>query len=223
MDRTHLLTRKVDAHGSLSEELIVNLERITRDTRNDDIAMRQSVLQFPPLHVNNLMMSPLQSLTTSKLLHARDVHTVYTRSIIRQQSRERASNNLRSIHHTNSAAEQTVSIRKNSIVDLEVLEDLDDGQGRARQDGLLTLGTGDGIKEADVLVHVEDVAVAQALDILGDVHDLLQVLVLSVVEDGVVYYDAVDVVVGIGGQEGILNFITVNHAESVAEATVLNA
>jgi hypothetical protein len=41
--------------------------------------------------------------------------------------------------------------------------------------------------------------VAEALDILVHVDDLLQVLVLAVVEDGVVDDDAIDGVVFVGG------------------------
>jgi hypothetical protein len=54
------------------------------------------------------------------------------------------------------------------------------------------------IQEANVLVHVEDVAVGEALDVLVDGHDLLQVLVLSRAEDGVVDDYAVDLGVGVG-------------------------
>lgn len=56
--------------------------------------------------------------------------------------------------------------------------------------GRIDLGTWLGVKESDVLVHVKDVAVTEALYIFGGVHDLLDVLVLSVVENGVVDYDA---------------------------------
>lgn len=65
------------------------------------------------------------------------------------------------------------------------------------QDALLELGL--RVQEADVLVHVEDVAVAEAFDVFVHIDDLLQVLVLAVVEDGVVDYYAVDVGVGVGG------------------------
>lgn len=53
-------------------------------------------------------------------------------------------------------SEETVSVRQDGVVDVEVLEDLDVGQGGARQDRLLALGL--AVQEADVLVHVEDVA-----------------------------------------------------------------
>lgn len=93
--------------------------------------------------------------------------------------------------------EQPVPVGKNRVVDVQVLEDLDVGQRRAGQDALLELGL--RVQEADVLVHVEDVAVAEAFDVFVHIDDLLQVLVLAVVEDGVVDYYAVDVGVGVGG------------------------
>lgn len=93
--------------------------------------------------------------------------------------------------------EQPVPVGQNRVVDVEVLKDLDVGQRRAGQDALLALGL--GVQEADVLVHVEDVAVAEAFNIFVHVDDLLEVLVLAVVEDRVVDYYAVDVGVGVGG------------------------
>ena len=50
---------------------------------------------------------------------------------------------------------------------------------------------------------------AQTLDVFTDVGDLLQVLILTVVEDGVVDDDAVDSIVGVGGQYRALELFTV--------------
>lgn len=91
--------------------------------------------------------------------------------------------------------EQSVPVRQNGVVNPQILQNLDDRQGRARQDTLLQPRL---VEEADVLIHVEDVPVTEALDILADVRDLLQILVLAVVEDGVVHDDAVDGVVVVG-------------------------
>ena len=62
----------------------------------------------------------------------------------------------------------------------------------------------------------------EALDVFGDVHDLLEVLVLSVVENGIVDYDAVDIIVRIGGQERIFDLVTVNLAQAIPESTARN-
>lgn len=94
-------------------------------------------------------------------------------------------------------AEESVAVRQDGVVDVQVFEDLDDGEWCAGEHAFLALGL--LVQEADVLVHVEDVAVAEALDILVHVDDLLQVLVLAVVEDGVVDDDAIDGVVFVGG------------------------
>lgn len=75
------------------------------------------------------------------------------------------------------------------------------------------------IQEANVLVHVEDVLVAQAFHVLGHVDNLLQVLVLSVVEDWVVNNDAVDGVVSVGGQDGFFDVVAGDFAERILEST----
>ena len=75
------------------------------------------------------------------------------------------------------------------------------------------------IEEADVLVHVEDVAVGEAFDVFGDVDDLLEVLVLAVAEDGVVDYYAVDFVICICVDDCIFEEFAVDFAELEGEAT----
>jgi hypothetical protein len=94
-------------------------------------------------------------------------------------------------------AVETVPIGQNRVVDVQVFQDFDDSKWGAGEKALLALGF--RVEEANVLVHVEDVTVAKALYILGNVDNLLEILVLSVVEDGVVYDDAVDVGVNIRG------------------------
>jgi aromatic ring-cleaving dioxygenase len=76
------------------------------------------------------------------------------------------------------------------------------------------------VQEADVLVHVEDVAVGEALDVLVDGHNLLQVLVLARTEDGVVDYYAVDLWVGIGVEDGVFEFFAIDFSELEIEATM---
>ena len=114
--------------------------------------------------------------------------------------------------------EQPIPIRQDRVVDIQVLEDLDVRQRRARQDALLALRL--AVQEPDVLVHVEDVAVAEPFDVFVHVHDLLQVLVLAVVEDRVVDDYAVDVWVGVGSEDGFFDGVAGDVPEGVAEATV---
>lgn len=153
-----------------------------------------------------------------KLLHPRDINTIHTRPIIRQQRRQRPPHNLRPIHHANRMPEQPIPIRQDRVVDIQVLEDLDVRQRRARQDALLAFRL--AVQEPDVLVHVEDVAVAEPFDVFVHVHDLLQVLVLAVVEDRVVDDYAVDIWVGVGSENGFFDGVAGDVAEGVAEATV---
>lgn len=114
--------------------------------------------------------------------------------------------------------EQPIPIRQDRVVDIQVLEDLDVRQRRARQDALLAFRL--AVQEPDVLVHVEDVAVAEPFDVFVHVHDLLQVLVLAVVEDRVVDDYAVDIWVGVGSENGFFDGVAGDVAEGVAEATV---
>lgn len=111
---------------------------------------------------------------------------------------------------------QPVAVGQNGVVDVEVLENLDNGQRCAGQDALLALGF--RVQEADVLVHVEDVAVAQTLDVFGNIHNLLQVLVMSIVENGVVDDDTVDVVVAVRGQDGFFDVVARDFAEGILES-----
>lgn len=79
-----------------------------------------------------------------------------------------------------------------------MLQDLDYGQWRARKDRLELVGR--RVKEADVVIHVVEIAMAEALDVLGQGDSLLDVAVMSRVagKDGIVYNDTVNRVVGIG-------------------------
>jgi len=160
----------------------------------------------------------LQSLTTSELLHTGDINTVHTSSVVGQQRSKRTSHDLGSVHNANGVTEQSVSVGQDGVVDVQVLEDLNVGQRCAGQDALLALGF--RVQEADVLVHVEDVAVAETLDIFGDIDYLLQVLVLAVVEDGVVDNDAVNVGVGVGIDNLFLDVVAADFAEGILESTV---
>ena len=129
-------------------------------------------------------MLPLpNSFASCELLHALHIDTINARAIIRQQRRQRPSHNLAPIYNADRVAEESVPVRQDGIVDTQVLEDLYYREGRAGQDGLFGRF---GIEEADVLVHVEDVLVGKAFDILIYRDDLLHILVLAPgVEDGV--------------------------------------
>lgn len=61
---------------------------------------------------------------------------------------------------------------------------------------------------------------AKTFYILRDIHDLLQILVLPVVEDRVVYDDAVDVGIGIGSQDGLFDVVARDFTKSITESAV---
>jgi len=58
---------------------------------------------------------------------------------------------------------ETVAVWEDGVVHAKIFEDFDDGEGSAGEDALE--GVLRWVEEADVLVHVEDVAMGEALDI----------------------------------------------------------
>ena len=99
-----------------------------------------------------------------------------------------------------------------------MLERLDDGERGAGQDRLLAVRG--RVEEADVMVHVEEVCVAEALNVLGQGDGLLDVAILLRVggPDGVVDNDAVDGAVVVGDDDGLLEVLLVDLAEVKVEA-----
>ena len=53
----------------------------------------------------------------------------------------------------------------------------------------------------------------EPLDILADIRDLLQILILAIVEDGIVHYDAIDGVVVVGGQDILFEIFAVDFSQ----------
>lgn len=61
---------------------------------------------------------------------------------------------------------------------------------------------------------------AKTLYILVDIHNLLQVLIVSVVKDGVVYDDAIHIRVDVGGKDCFFDIVAGDLTEGIAESTV---
>lgn len=161
-------------------------------------------------------MTPLsKALPTVELLHIRNINGIHTRAIIRQQRRQRTPNDLAPINHSDGPPMKPIPIRQYGIVYPQILEDLNNSERGARQDALLRVL---GVEEPYVLVHVEDVAVGKALDVLGERDKLLDVLVLPRVEDRVVDYYAVDGGIRVGGEDGIFELFAIDGAELELEA-----
>ena len=163
------------------------------------------------------MPSLLDTLSPGELLHASHINRIDTSPVIGQQRSQWSTDNLTPIHHRNRVPEKPVAVRENRVVHAQVLQDLDHGQRRTGQDTLLQAPV--TVQEANILEQVEDISVAEALDIFTDISNLLQVLVLAVVENWVVDDDAVDGVVGVGGQDGAFEFFAVNFAQGELAST----
>lgn len=200
---TNLCTREVDTHSAVPDCIKRDLEVLARDAADDDVALPQGVFHRPPLDVLDKVRSPLDALAAREALHGVDVDAVHAGAVVCEQSGEGAADNFRTIHDGDGAAEQAVAVCEVRVVDGQVVEDLDDGERRAGQDGLLRVGG--RVEEARVLVEVEDVRVPEPLDVLGRCDDVLQVLVLPRVEDGVVDDDAVDGGVSVCGDERVFD------------------
>ncbi len=100
---------------------------------------------------------------------------------------------------------------------MQILQDLDHRERRARQDTLHQLRV---VQEADVLIHVEDILVRETFDVFTQSDDVLQVLVLSVAVDGVVdYYPVVERIV-VRGHDALFHGVLFIVVEGVFEAVV---
>jgi hypothetical protein len=113
---------------------------------------------------------------------------------------------------------QSVSIWQNGVVYPQVLQNLDHGKRRAREDALLRARR---VEEADVLVHVEDVTMGETLDIFVNGDNLLEVLVLSTAEDGVVDDYAVDGGVVVRFDEAVFEEFAIDFAEVECKPTIM--
>ena len=151
---THLLTRKVDAHGTVSDLLNGNLELVARYTADDNITDGQAVFHC---HVGLLFHDVLlvaQTLASAESLHTSNINRIDLCTIVCQQCSQGSTHNLASVDDSDSSAPQSLSIVQDGVVDVEVFENLDHGERCAREDGLL--GVVGRVEEADVLIHVVD-------------------------------------------------------------------
>jgi hypothetical protein len=209
---------KVDAHGAVADQVDGDLEALDGDAADDDVAERQHVGEPPPLLVEDLVARLLEAGAAREELDARDVDAVDGGAVVGEQGGERAAVDLGAVDDGDGLAEEAVAVREDGVVDLQVLEGLDDGERGAGEDRLFAVGG--RVEEARVVVHVEEVRVAEALDVLGEGDRLLDVAVLLLVvgPDGVVDDDAVDGVVVVGGYDGLLEVFLVDPVEVKGEA-----
>lgn len=215
---SYLFAREVDAHGALTDQVRGNLVLVAGNTGDDNIADGQALLETPAFHVGHVVLLLLQSAATAEVLHAGHIDGVDLCAVVGEKSRKRTTDDFAAVDHCNATAEQTLAVVQESVVNTEVLEDLDASQGSAGQDRLLqVVGR---VEEADVLVHVADQLWRQAFDVLVHADGPLQSAVTFRVEDGVVDDNAVNSIVGVGVAQLILEVLTFHFTQSEVEAVI---
>lgn len=136
-----------------------------------------------------------KSSTTVKLLDAIDIDRVDLGSVVGEESSQRTTNDFRTVDDGDDSSVEAVTVGKDHVVDSNVLHDLDNSQGGARENALFGVGV---VQEADVVVHVVNVLVVETLNILAHIDDVLKVLVLAISKDRVVDHDTMDILILIG-------------------------
>lgn len=139
---THLLAGEVDAHGTVPDQIDRDLVLVARHTADDNITDGEAGLEGPSLLVLDGMLLLPQARSTAESLHARHVDRVDLGAVVGQQGSQGSADNLGAVDDGDPAAVQPLAILENGVVDLQVLEDLDNGQRGAGQDGLLVVGGG---------------------------------------------------------------------------------
>lgn len=213
--------REVDANGAVADQLRGHLIAFDGNTGDDDVADGQHLLQAPLLLVLNLMPVVLDPLAARVQLHAGDIHRVHVRAVVGQERRERAADDLGAVDEGDGLSIQPVALREDGVVDVQVLEDLEDGKRRAGQDRLLQIGR--RVEVAHVVVHVGQVPEAEALDVLLQRDRLLDVVVLGDVLGPywVVDEDPVYLAVFVGQADLLLQGLFIDSSQVEGEATVV--
>lgn len=212
------VAREVDAHGAVADQVGGDLEAVGGDAADDNVAEGQHILEAPVFLVEDLVAGLADAAAAGEELDAADVDAVDGSTVVGEQGGQGPAVDLAAVDDGDGLAEEAVAVGEDGVVDLQVLERLDDGERGAGQDGFLEVSG--RVEEAHVVIHVKEVGVAEALDILGQGDRLLDVSVLLLVAgpDGVVYDDAVDAIVLVGGYDGLLEVLLVYLAEIKVEA-----
>lgn len=158
------LTREVDADSAVSDEFGGDLEFLTWHTADDNIAERQAILERPTGLVVHVVVLAFQPSTAREELDVVDVDGVDCGTVVGEEGGEGTANDFGAVNDCDGAAMEAVSVGEDAVIDAEVFEDFDDGEGGTGEDALE--GVVRGVKEADVLIHVENVAMREPLDVL---------------------------------------------------------
>lgn len=214
--------REVDADSTVANELGWYLVVLRGDTADYDIADWDALLQAPALLVLNLMSMLFDALATGEDLDAGDVDRIDSGAIVGKQRSHGPPVDFRSVDDRYGLTKEPVSGRQDGVVDMEVFQNLDHSQRRARQDRLLqVLGR---VQESHVVVHVVDVLVAQSFYILLEGDGLLYVFILRRVpgEYGIVDENAVDVIVLVSTHHVFFHDVLVNLTKIKVDAAEID-
>lgn len=161
----------------------------------------------------------LDALSTREQLHASDVYRVYLGAIVGKQCGEWSAVDLGAVDHRYRLSVQPVALGEDGVVDVQVLENLEDGERGAGEDGLPHVGR--VVEVAHVVVHVGQVLEGETLDVLLKRHRLLDVVVLGDIIGPYweVHEDAVHLVVFVGVTDLLLEGFFVDSAQVEVETT----
>jgi len=217
---SHLLAREVDANGTFSDQMCRHLVLVPRNTRNDHITDRQTLLKTPSFHVRHIVLLLLQATSAAEVLHTSDIDRIDLSTVVGKKSSKRTTDNFTAVDDSDATSEKTLAVVQEGVVHAEVFQDLDASQRCARQDGLLQIVG--RIEETDVLVHVADQLWRETFDVLVHADGPLKGAVALGVEDRVVDDYTIDGIVRVGVPELVLEFFALNLADREVE-TVLPA
>jgi hypothetical protein len=217
-DFSYLLAREVDANSTLSDQVRRHLVIVARNTGDDNIADRKTLLQTPTFHVGHVMLLLLEATSTAEVLHTGDIDRVDFSAVVGKKRCERTTDDLAAVDDSDTTSEETLAVVQEGVVHAKVFQDLDASQRRARQDGLLqVVGR---IEETDVLVHVADQLWRETLDILVHADGPLEGAIALGIENGVVNDHSVDGIVGVGVSEFVLEVFAFNFTQGEVETVV---
>mmetsp|Transcript_6861 Transcript_6861/g.22656 ORF Transcript_6861/g.22656 Transcript_6861/m.22656 type:complete len:302 (+) Transcript_6861:257-1162(+) len=204
--------RKVDRDRARLHLARLDLELWMRDPRDDDVGGRERLVlrHLGLLDLDRAVHAPL-----AVDEHVVDVHRVDQRAIVRQHRRQRPPHHLGAVVQHNCLAGELLANGQLLLVGAEVVEDLEDGEGCAGEDGLPVAQVGE---HADVVVQRVAVPVVQALDVLLHRDDVAQVVINRAAKDGIVDNDAVDGRVLVGLDDGVLQIHPLHLTQLVLDA-----
>lgn len=184
------------------------LELVSRNTADDNITERETLLYSPPVHGLNFMLLLLKPGASAELLDVIDIDTVHFGAVVGEQSCQWPADDFAPVNDGNAPAMESSAVVQDCVIDVEVLKNLDDGQRRAWQDGLACVVW--RIEEADVLVHVTDELGRQAFYILEHADGPLESPVTHGVKDGIVDDHTVHFSIGVGISKFILKVLAID-------------